>query len=225
MGTPQDPIRQRLCSLINPNNPSSWDDAWRQSVTPWDAGQTQPALVHLLQSGTLPLEGRALVPGCGAGYDPIYLASLGFSVIGLDVSETALTRARESTPPNLQDKVTFRYANFFDLSPANEDEKFDLIYDYTFFVAIPPSLRPQWGAQMRKLLKPGGHLITLIYPIAPYTETGPPYYVRPEHYAEVMGVEIEGGWEKIFDKGTEEGATGGKRMYEGEERMIVWKRV
>ncbi|ESK88094.1 methyl chloride transferase [Moniliophthora roreri MCA 2997] len=221
MTTPADPIRQALVAVINPKDHSSWDEAWKQSITPWDAGHAQPGLVSCIESGAVPLKGRALVPGCGAGYDPIYLASVGFDVVGLDVSETALAKARVSTPTSLKGSVTFKYGNFFELTPANDDEKFDLIYDYTFFVAIPPSLRSQWGTQMRALLKPGGYLITLVYPIAPYTETGPPYYVRPEHYVEVMGVE-NGGWEKVVDKESEAVE---ERGYKGDERLIVWKRV
>ncbi|EEB97264.1 hypothetical protein MPER_03459, partial [Moniliophthora perniciosa FA553] len=134
MTTPADPIRQALVSVINPKDHSSWDEAWKQSITPWDTGHAQPGLVSCIESGNVPLKGRALVPGCGAGYDPIYLASVGFDVVGLDISETALAKATalmRVSVKGLRGNVTFKYGNFFELAPANDDEKFDLIYDYT----------------------------------------------------------------------------------------------
>mmetsp|Transcript_20225 Transcript_20225/g.24916 ORF Transcript_20225/g.24916 Transcript_20225/m.24916 type:complete len:463 (+) Transcript_20225:529-1917(+) len=53
-------------------------------------------------------------------------------------------------------------------SPANRvEEKFDFIFDYTFFCALPPELRPQWGEQMSKLIHPKyGKLLTLMFPIS-----------------------------------------------------------
>ena len=46
-----------------------------------------------------------------------------------------------------------------------------------FFVAIPPEKRAAWGKQMAKLVKPGGYLICLVYPMDPPLDYGPPYYV------------------------------------------------
>lgn len=90
-------------------------------------------------------------------------------------------------------------------------------YFLRFFVAIPPSRRLEWGQQVTKLVKPGGYLITLIYPMLPYREYGPPFYVRPEHYEEVLGEE----WETVLD--TVPGITLESRV--GKERLIVWRRV
>ena len=33
---------------------------------------------------------------------------------------------------------------------------FDFIFDYTFFCALPPSMRGAWGKRTAELLKPGG---------------------------------------------------------------------
>jgi len=119
-----------------------------------------------------------------------------------------------------------------------EDELFDLVYDYTlaspkyqsycaeidkmylgrFFVAIPLSMRGDWGRQMNALVKPGGFLVTLIYPIDPYKDYGPPFYVRPEHYIEPLG---EQNWEKVIDKIPEVST----KTHIGRERLVVWKKL
>ena len=53
----------------------------------------------------------------------------------------------------------------------------DSHYTDSFFVAIPPEMRPAWARQVNKLVKPGGYLIGLVYPMGPPVEIGPPYYV------------------------------------------------
>ena len=78
-------------------------------------------------------------------------------------------------------------------------------------------MRYDWGQQMKALIKPGGFLITLIFPIDPPKETGPPFFVRPEHYIEPLG----DGWEKVIDKTPPESLESSK----GRDRLIVWKRL
>ena len=61
----------------------SWEDAWREGRTGWDAGAPAPPLLDYLQER----DGqgrRALVPGCGSGYDAFALAEAGWTVQGLD---------------------------------------------------------------------------------------------------------------------------------------------
>lgn len=54
-------------------------------------------------------------------------------------------------------------------------EKFDLIFDYTFFCAIPPSSRPRWAARMQQLLAhPDGRLVCLEFPTGKHPSAGGP---------------------------------------------------
>jgi len=119
-----------------------------------------PALVDLLDSGKIPLpkEGeprkKALVPGCGRGYDVLLLSAFGYDAYGLDISETALEKARAATsvlahvPQGMEVYKTrnpavgagvynFINGDFFksdflkDVSTEKGwDGKFDLLYDY-----------------------------------------------------------------------------------------------
>ena len=85
-----------------------------------------------------------------------------------------------------------------------------------FFCAIPPELREPWGKKMTELTKPGGFLITTVYPIDGDRAGGPPYSVNVELVQEVLG----SGWEKTVDKVPEESLP--KNV--GRERVVVWKR-
>jgi methyl halide transferase len=89
----------------------------------------------------------------------------------------------------------------------------------SFFVAIPPSKRPEWGRQMNSLVKSGGFLITLVYPIKPFTEDGPPFFIRPEHYVEIL--EDTGNWEKVIDMIPVES----HESHIGLEHLVVWKKL
>ena len=85
-----------------------------------------------------------------------------------------------------------------------------------FFVAIPPVLRSDWGKQMSALLRPGGYLITLIFPLnLPADGGGPPFFVKPEHYVDVLGE----GWEKVLDKIPE------NSTHVGQERLVVYRKL
>jgi hypothetical protein len=52
-----------------------------------------------------------------------------------------------------------------DFFSADLGGQFDFTFDYTFFCALPPSLREKWGRRHAELLKPGGKLLTLAFPI------------------------------------------------------------
>ncbi|EPQ59560.1 S-adenosyl-L-methionine-dependent methyltransferase [Gloeophyllum trabeum ATCC 11539] len=212
----------KIKQLIAEDHLGGWDKAWQNKVTPWDAGQVQPPLRDLIEQNQVPLpkSGRALVPGCGKGYDAVFIASsLGLNTLGADISATAVRSASEylgTLPSAPAGKVEFKALDFFAFT-VPEDEKFDLVYDYAFFVAIPPTMRPDWGRKMTELVKSGGYLITLMFPMdQPKDAQGPPHYVEFEHYAEALG----DGWEKVFDVIP-------KRSLEnhiGRDRLVVWLR-
>jgi len=70
----------------------------QESVTPWDRGALQAPLQKLVESGrvSLPTSGRAIVPGCGRGYEVVYIANtLHLDTIGLDLSSTAIRAAQQ----------------------------------------------------------------------------------------------------------------------------------
>ncbi|KAF2925255.1 hypothetical protein DAI22_06g038550 [Oryza sativa Japonica Group] len=155
------PAVGRLRELVQRGDAADgWEKSWEAAVTPWDLGKPTPIIEHLVKSGTLP-KGRALVPGCGTGYDVVALASPERFVVGLDISSTAVEKAKQwsSSLPNA-DCFTFLADDFFKWKPS---EQFDLIFDYTFFCALDPSLRLAWAETVSGLLKPHGELITLIY--------------------------------------------------------------
>lgn len=133
--------------------PSAWDALWQKSHTPWDRGEFSPALRTTLKERQDILGGavrpsgerkKALVPGCGRGWDVLLLASFGYDAYGLDVSAKAVEACREleiKTRDELsaanehfgKGKAAFLQGNFFEDDWCREIDvqNFDLIYDYT----------------------------------------------------------------------------------------------
>lgn len=213
----------KLVEIVQNTQGNGWEKAWTENVLPWDKlGTVQPPLRVLLHSNEQdwPRQGHALVPGCGRGYDPIFIAgTLGLDTLAVDISPTAIQSAHtllSSSPDVSPGKVTFQVADFFTLQ-VTEEYMFDLIYDYTFFVTIPPSRRLEWAQQMNVLMKPGGFLITLIFPMNPPSDDGPPFFTRPDHYDALLGDT----WVKVIDRIPEES----EETHIGYEHLTVWKKL
>lgn len=164
----------------------TWEQAWREGRTGWDAGVSPPALEELVAGGQLP-PGRVLVPGCGAGYDVLTLATAERTVVGLDVAPSAARRfeslrAARGIP---EERARVETADFFVYEP---EAPFDLIWDYTFLCAIEPSMREAWAEKVDRLLGPGGELVTLIFPAVdePPRGVGPPHPLQPAHVRRLL---------------------------------------
>lgn len=173
-----------------------WDEYWKAGIEPgqlFDRQGASPALLKYIHENRLPTNGKFLVPGCGRAYDIAALASPDRSVLGIDISDTAIASAKEwiaqqNIPKSCQ--VDVKNMNFFDIKFDHDSEKFDFIYDYTFFCALEPELRPLWGSQMANLIKPGGELFTLIFPIMEKPD-GPPFAVSFDAYKSVLDAYFE----------------------------------
>ena len=193
--------------------PVDWHEAWKTRVTPWDAGASPPALRSLLERDLVPA-GRALVPGCGTGYDLATLARTDREVVGLDLSEEARA-AFVRAHPELVGSVVYEVADFFSYDPP---QPFDFVWDYTFFCALDPDRRSDWGATMRRLVKPSGLLATLLFPFEdPISDRqGPPW---PINTALVRGF-VEEAFEEVETTEVEQSHSG----REGRERLALWRR-
>lgn len=141
------------------NRPDLWSQLWdKGDFLPWDRGMPNPALEDVLADrqdliGSCFKQGpdgekqrkKALVPGCGRGYDVLLLASFGYDAYGLEVSEKAVELCVQEQKTKGQEypardesvgsgSATFMQGDFFSDEWAREIQGgaiFDLIYDYT----------------------------------------------------------------------------------------------
>ena len=148
----------------------------------FDMGSSSPALMKMIDAGEVP-SGRALVPGCGRGYDVWALAAPDREVVGLELSNKAMESAMNCPTKGecgAPEQVKILNENFFDQN-EQESSKYDFIYDYTFLCALDPSIRTDWASKMAALVKSGGLLMTLIFPITKEEKIGgPPFQMSLE---------------------------------------------
>ncbi|POY72450.1 hypothetical protein BMF94_4276 [Rhodotorula taiwanensis] len=202
-----------------------WDQAWKEKVTPWDAGDVQPAFRELLDERWEDVgvsldslkDGKALVAGCGRGCDAAFIAQHGIETVGLDLSPTAVevARAHLAKTPDAPTNINFETGDFFKFTPPTGG--FSLAFDYTFFCAINPSMRASWGKRYGEVIRPNGVLICLAFPIDGNREGGPPFSVSEEAYDAALG----GDFDKIYSKQPTKLAEG---RAAGRDRMLVYKR-
>ncbi|KAI0406492.1 S-adenosyl-L-methionine-dependent methyltransferase [Xylaria palmicola] len=180
-----------------------WAALWDDKFTPWDRGMPSMALNDLLTdnpNGVIPLPNEdskktTLVPGCGKGYDVLLLSYFGYNVVGLEYAPTAIEQAKEifekaqtedlcnTALPRKRGDISWICQDFFAEGEVDARGPFDLIFDFTFFCALPPSMRPGWASRIKNLLSPGGRLICLEFPTEKASsEAGPPWAAHPEDY-------------------------------------------
>lgn len=159
-----------------PCHMTDWESRYRAGDTPWEKGRAAPPLIELLDEIEAREwgEGPILVPGCGLGHDVRALATLGIPVVGVDLSPSAVERAREFLPAGLE---TYELGNFLD-PEWRAGRQFSAIWEHTCFCAIDPGERGNYAEAAAGCLADGGLLAGVFFlnPYDPGEEAvGPPF--------------------------------------------------
>ena len=108
--------------------------------------------------------GRALDLGCGVGGDAVWLAERGWHVTAVDVSETALARAKaEAKTRGMLDRIDFQR---HDLSDSFPDGSFDLA-SAQFLHSTVRLERTDVLRNAASAIAPGGMLVIVDHAAAP----------------------------------------------------------
>src|SRR5690242_16376152 len=125
---------------------------------PWDVGRPQPAVVRLAAAGGF--AGTVLDAGCGTGENACHLAASGWPVLGVDVAETALARARARAELVGVD-VEFAVADALALDGL--DRRFQTVLDCGLFHTFDEDERSQYVRSLASVTEPGGTLYVLCF--------------------------------------------------------------
>ena len=151
--------------------------------------------------------GRALDLGCGEGDDAVWLAERGWDVVAVDISDTALGRAREAAESRgVADRVEFVQ---LDLSDGFPDGTFDLISSQFLHSTVYLD-RQKALANALAALRTGGLLVIVDHGSAP------PWASKLDHHHEfpsaeevVAGLDFDdGGFERVRVDAVEREAVG-----------------
>lgn len=118
----------------------------------WNLSEASPELQEAVADGWLPTHGRVLDVGCGLGSEIGWLAELGYSGVGIDLSVAACTQAQARFPTALFFPADLRQLPFL-------DQTFDVALDRGCFHYLPEPDRSKYERELRRVLKPGGRLL------------------------------------------------------------------
>lgn len=125
-------------------------------LVPFEEGSSEPGRLwrpnpFLEEIAPRLTPGTALDVGCGSGRDAVYLASLGWRVVALDILPDALERGRELAERYLADPGAIEWTPA-DVRRASPDGMFDLLVMFAF-------LHRPLLARAAERLRPGGALV------------------------------------------------------------------
>ncbi len=135
-----------------------WDASYQHGPAPWDIGQPQPAIKRLASAGGF--TGAVLDAGCGTGENSLLVASLGLTVVGVDVAETALTMAREKASRR-GIEIEFASVDAFHLDRLARF--FDTVLDCGLFHTFNAGERPGYVASLASATVPNATLYVLCF--------------------------------------------------------------
>lgn len=106
---------------VQPSLAEMWEARYAESEKVW-SGNPNAVMVDVVQDFP---SGRALDLGCGEGADVIWLAEHGWTVHGIDISTTAIQRARSHAEARgVSESTTWQIVDLIDWEPLGE---FDLV--------------------------------------------------------------------------------------------------
>jgi SAM-dependent methyltransferase len=178
--------------MSTPDAKAHWEEHYGERERRW-SGRVNVRLAEVV--GELK-PGAALDVGCGEGADACWLAERGWTVVAVDISDTALQRAAAAAEARgLSDRIEFTQQ---DLSDGFPDGTFDLV-SAQFLHSMIPFDRPRVLKRAADAIRPGGLLVIVDH-------AGPPPWVsKLDHHhefpsaEEVIGsLELEdGAWERV----------------------------
>ena len=149
---------------------NSWNERYAAGEPlPWDTGTPDPQLVEMIESGAV-RPGSTLEIGSGTGTNAIFLAQHGFTVLGVDISEVAVSTARSKA----NGLCRFEVIDFLAGPPTGGP--FEFVFDRGCFHAFDDERdRSRFAANVATALTEGGLWLSLIGSTeGPAREEGPP---------------------------------------------------
>jgi SAM-dependent methyltransferase len=148
----------------NDSNVIDWDSAYREEgefdgPPPWNIGEPQPELAALVAAGKV--RSDVLDAGCGHAELSLALAADGYTVVGIELTPTAVAAAKraaeERNLPNatfVQDDIT-TFTGF--------DGRFSTIIDSTLFHSLPVDGRDGYQQSVYRAAAPGAAYYVLVF--------------------------------------------------------------
>ena len=142
---------------------------------PWEIDAPQPHVMQLAAEGGF--TGAVLDVGCGTGENALHLAEAGHEVVGVDMVESAIERARDKARRR---KLTARFQALDVRHLAELGRSFDTVLDSGLFHVFSVDERKALIDAVGAILKPRGAYHVLCFSDAEPGDWGPHRVTRQE---------------------------------------------
>jgi SAM-dependent methyltransferase len=141
-----------------------WDGAYRQEGAfegppPWNIGEPQPELVELIRAGKI--RSDVLDAGCGYAELSLALAAEGYTVVGIDLTPTAIAAANRAAQERNLSSASFVQADITTFT--GYDGRFNTIIDSTLFHSLPVEARDPYLKSVHRAAAPGATYYILVF--------------------------------------------------------------
>jgi SAM-dependent methyltransferase len=141
-----------------------WDSTYRQQGAfdgppPWNIGEPQPELAALIAAGKV--RSDVLDAGCGYAEMSLALATDGYTVVGIDLTPTAIAAANKAAQERNLATASFVQADITSFS--GYDGRFSTIIDSTLFHSLPIEGRDGYLRSVHRAAAPGATYYILVF--------------------------------------------------------------
>jgi len=141
-----------------------WDSAYREEgqftgPPPWNIGEPQPELAALMAAGKFRRD--VLDAGCGFAELSLALAAQGHTVVGVDLTPTAIAAATKAAAERGLAGASFVQADITTF--AGYDGKFSTVVDSTLFHSLPVEGRDGYLSSVHRAAAPGASYYVLVF--------------------------------------------------------------
>jgi len=146
------------------NKASEWFDGLYQENKenheniPWARQAVNPLLQSYLNED-ISHKGKALVIGCGLGDDARALEEVGYDVVAIDVSQTALDLAKERF---FDSHILFEKQDIFDM-PVKYHHYFDFVFEAFTIQSLPVEFREKMICAISETISNDGKLLLVAH--------------------------------------------------------------
>ena len=145
-----------------------WDSVYREEgefegPPPWNIGEPQPELATLIAAGKF--RSDVLDAGCGFAELSLALAAEGYTVVGIDLTPTAVAAANKAAAERGLSTASFVQADITDFTgyPQGSADRFATVVDSTLFHSLPVEGRDGYLRAVHRAAAPGASLFVLVF--------------------------------------------------------------